>query len=283
MKYCQIAPGPAVSRFVEFFWILEDDSGAVQRIVPDGYPALILNLLRPFESFAGGSWNAQPVCFFAGQTTRPLLIRSRGQAQILGVSFLPHGASGLLGLPMDQLTDSIVPIGELSPALYRELDRVRETGPLLIQPLLIQLARFETVLQTLGTQAGAEDRLVSHAVSRIIDAGGGLDVRTLADDLSISPRQLERRFRSCVGIAPKLFSRIQRFQGVFHAIEQGRHNWVDAALSCGYYDQAHLIRDFRDFAGEAPAALLEEADLAWHFLRREAMSHSSNTGAAAFR
>jgi AraC-like DNA-binding protein len=278
MKYSQIAAGLAVSRFVDFFWILEDDSDAVQRIVPDGCPALILNLLRPFESFAQGRWSAQPVCFLAGQTTRPLLIRSRGPVRILGISFLPHGASGLLGHPIDELTDSIVPIEVLSPVLSRELDRVRDPAP-----LLVQLGRLETILQTFAANSGGEDRLVSHAVDRIIETGGGLDVRTLAGDLSISPRQLERRFRDRVGITPKLFSRIQRFQGVFQAIERVPHNWVDAALSCGYYDQAHLIRDFRDFAGEPPAALLEEADLAWHFLRRESMSHSSNTAPASFR
>lgn len=275
MTYTQIAPGPAVSRFVECLWTMEDSSGAVQRIVPDGHPALILNLLTPFESFHHGRWSAQPVCFFAGQTTGPLLIRSRGPARILGVGFLPDGATGLLGVPIDELTDWIVPLDELSPRLWRELERVREPGP-----LMLQLARLEQVLHRFAVSEHSEDRLVSHAVGQIIGTAGRLDVGTLAGHLGISSRQLERRFRIRVGLAPKLFSRIQRFQSVFHALERGQ-NWADAALDCGYYDQAHLIRDFRDFAGQAPAALLDEADLAEHFLRRSVVSHFSNTGAVA--
>jgi AraC-like DNA-binding protein len=73
-------------------------------------------------------------------------------------------------------------------------------------------------------------------------------------------------------MAPKLFARIQRFQRVFPAIEREGAGWVDAAAACGYYDQAHLIRDFREFAGEPPAALLAGDELARHFL-----SHFSKT------
>src|SRR6185436_21146188 len=95
--------------------------------------------------------------------------------------------------------------------------------------------------------------------------------------LGISTRQLERRFKDRVGISPKLFSRMQRFQRVFRAIGGGRPDWARVAVECGYHDQAHLIRDFRDFAGETPAVLLAGDDLARHFLRCPVVSHSYNT------
>jgi AraC-like DNA-binding protein len=72
-------------------------------------------------------------------------------------------------------------------------------------------------------------------------------------------------------MSPKYFARIRRFQRVFPAIEEGSE-WVDAAAACGYYDQAHLIRDFRAFAGEPPSHLLAGDDLSRHFL-----SHFSKT------
>jgi transcriptional regulator GlxA family with amidase domain len=76
-----------------------------------------------------------------------------------------------------------------------------------------------------------------------------------------------------------LFSRMQRFQHVFATLENAGAGWAEAAVECGYYDQAHLIRDFQEFAGKAPAALLaEDTDLARHFV-----SHFSNTLAAASR
>ena len=89
--------------------------------------------------------------------------------------------------------------------------------------------------------------------------------------VGLSCRQLERRFLRDVGITPKRFCRIQRFQQVFQTIEDGA-DWVRAAVECGYYDQAHLIRDCKDFSGEAPAALVAGDELARHFL-----SHFSKT------
>jgi transcriptional regulator GlxA family with amidase domain len=100
----------------------------------------------------------------------------------------------------------------------------------------------------------------------------------MAHRAGLSTRQFERRFRQAVGISPKLFSRMQRFQRVFSALEESGAKWADAAVECGYYDQAHLIRDFQEFAGKPPAALLAyDTDLAKHFIQRAPMSDFSNT------
>src|SRR5215467_1656799 len=106
MSYWQIRPSAAVARFVECYWVLEDDSPSsadVQRIVPDGSPELILNLGHPFESCRGERWQAQPDYFFVGQITGPMMVRPAGVAKVLGIRFRPNGAAALLGMPMDEL------------------------------------------------------------------------------------------------------------------------------------------------------------------------------------
>lgn len=266
MRFRQIPPGAASASFVDRFWILEDsDPKTIQRVVPDGRPELILNLGQPFECLRDGHWVVQPRCFFAGQLEGPLLLRTSGAASILGIRFHPQGAGQLLGIPMQELTGSMTPLGDLLRGPGRR--EVSNAG---------SVAELEVAL--LKLEKGAEDRLVDEAVRQMIGCQGALgrarDVGSLAARLGISPRQLERRFKARVGLSPKRFARIQRFQSVFQRIGEDGAGWVDAAIACGYYDQAHLIRDFRDFSGEAPSVLLAEGELAGHFL-----SHSYKTGA----
>jgi AraC-like DNA-binding protein len=147
-------------------------------------------------------------------------------------------------------------------------DRVVAAGDLNLQNLVHSSSLPEIECALLHLERGSADELVDEAARLLSHTP---DVGAAAALLGVSPRQLERRFKMRVGISPKYFARIRRFQRVFPAIEEGSE-WVDAAAACGYYDQAHLIRDFRAFAGEPPSHLLAGDDLARHFL-----SHFSKT------
>jgi len=233
--------------------------GAEQRVVPDGRSELIVNLGQSYESLQRGQWQRQPQAFVAGQITGPLLLRSRGDTRIFGVRFHPHGASQVLKMPMPDVTGSFVDLQGFSGG-----DPSFEG----------QIAQFEKLA---GVRED-EDLLVTHAVSRMVDAGGIVEIAAFAAMAGISCRQFERRFLSLVGLPPKLFCRIQRFQKIFAALEQPGTNWVNAAIECGYYDQAHLIRDFKEFTGRTPSVFFTEADFAGHFL-----SHFSKTPPRALR
>ena len=266
MRYQEIKPSAEVGQFVRAYWILEDtDASRVHRIVPDGHAELILNLGQPYESQRDGVWNPQPACFLIGQITGPLVLRAAGVTRIIGVTFHPHTAGQLLKVPICVPTDRSVSVRDIvSGGLLRELDDVND------------VAALDRVLLALAKRAWGEDRLLSAVVNEV-ETSGFLSVGEMADRAALSPRQFERRFRQAVGIPPKLFSRMQRFQRVFGALEGA--GWADAAIECGYYDQAHLIRDFQEFAGKPPAALLaENSDLARHFV-----SHFSNTVVTASR
>jgi AraC-like DNA-binding protein len=273
--YREVAPSVPLSSFVKRFWILEDQGASQaappQRVVPDGRAELILNFGDPFEAFTPGAWRLQPRCFLAGQIDGPLLLRPSGRTKMLGIRFHPHGAACLFGAPMYELNGTFTRIDYLSATLARDLNRAVESPD--------PIRMVETAL--LGSLSHRPcDLLVAHAVRRITNSRGAADVAALARDLSLSTRQLERRFQTTVGLAPKLFARMQRFNAVFRVLEGNPGNWVETALACGYYDQAHLIRDCNRFAGITPSRLLDEnGDLARYFYVRHGVSHSSNTPA----
>lgn len=281
MEYREIAPTRAMGRFVKCYWTLEDDQSAsgAQRIVPDGRPELIFNFGQPFENHRNGKWESQPKCFFVGQITGPFLVRPRGPARVFGVRFHPHGASRVLGLPIHELTDTVTPLDEFSPRLLRKMNRLPE-----LHTSREQLAALDRILEGFSGQHRVDDRVIPDAVGEFERTGGLAGVGAVAARTGLSSRQFQRRFRDDVGIPAKLFCRMQRFQRVFRAMENSDASWVAAAVQCGYYDQAHLIRDFREFSGKAPTALLaEETDLARVFVQSRAMSHLSKTAAAGLR
>ena len=260
MRYHELEPGPTTRSFVKCYWILEDDNPAeiVQTIVPDGRSELIINLGSPFQQQIGGRWYSQPEIFFVGQITGPIGIRPHGPCRTIGIRFRPEGAARLFAFPMFELTDAVVPLTDISQPLNGLFDRLRE-----FRSAVAQIAFIEDALCKLATRRD-QDRLISAAVIQLERSMIG--IRNLSASFGLSARQFERRFRTAVGIPPKLFSRLQRFQHVFQMIEQSGASWVNTAVDCGYYDQAHLIRDFREFSGKTPTLLLpEEFDLTRHF------------------
>jgi len=274
-RYHEITPSAPLQSFLKRFWILEDrganNAAPPQRVIPDGRAELILNFGHPFEAFTNGAWRPQPRCFLAGQIDGPLLLRPRGRTKMLGICFHPHGAASLFAGPMHELNGTFTPIGDLSPRLARDLDHAVES--------LDPIPAVERVL-LVSLSGCAGDVLVAEAARRITTTRGAADVAALARSLSLSTRQLERRFQSAVGLSPKLFANMQRFNAVFRVLEENPANWVETALACGYYDQAHLIRDCKRFAGITPSRLLDEdGDLARYFYLDAVMSHSSNTPA----
>ena len=115
MHYREFAPGEDASRIVDCYWVLEGAApGAVQRVVPDGRPELILNLGQPFESLQNGQWQPQPQCFLAGQLTGPLLLRATGATREFWESASGRAApANCSACRCRNSPDRVVPAGDL--------------------------------------------------------------------------------------------------------------------------------------------------------------------------
>lgn len=253
MRYREIKPTAPLRPFVECFWTLEGgglvEASSAERILPDGCVEVILNFGDRFLQHAGGERRRQPRNFIVGQMTGPILISPSGVVELLGIRFQPGGTRPFLGLPAHEITDQVVELGSLSNGFERGLMQACARAMNLDQ-------KIAAVDAQLVSQLG-KSRFDAHLLAlaaRVIDRRGLVSVDQLASQAGVSSRQLERRFLQEVGIGPKLLARIVRFQQVFRAVESNPA-WADVAIECGYYDQAHLIRDFNQFAQQTPAVL----------------------------
>lgn len=267
MSYAEFAPLPALAPFVRCVWMFEGAglAGPPMRIVPDGRPGLVIHCGDRFAEVArDGSTQAQPRILFAGQVTKPLVVKPLGRASVIGVRFHPAGARPFLGRPMRETTDARVPasrlLGRSATTLLYELET------------MAMGARVQRVQEFVAARidgANAErDLVVEAAVARIEANQGRVDVASLASDAAIGRRQLERRFGDAVGVGPSLLASIFRFRGVFDLMERDASRpWTDAALAAGYDDPGHFIREFRRFAGVLPPEFARSAEAA------EALAH----------
>jgi AraC-like DNA-binding protein len=189
-----------------------------------------------------------------GPSTRPMRIAPSGAVDVVGIRFEPYGAALGFGLPSEELVDRAFPLAEVVAVRAGEwMERLAATADWGSRMLVLES----------GLRAALDVRRcdpVVEAASRIIARSGGrMTVEALSSELGVRPRRLERGFRAHVGIAPKKLCRITRFQRLLGEMERG--TLAGAAVRCGYTDQAHLTRDFRDFGGMTPAAFRDGDDV----------------------
>lgn len=256
MEYHEYEPADALRAMVRCYWAIAADEAPVdappEPAFPDGSPELILNAADPFVATASdGTRTVQPKAILVGQITRPLVVGPSGRVDLFAVRFHADGAA-LLCDDLSTLTDRWIAVDALPvPGLSTLRDVIEQTP----DPAS-RCGAIDAFLADVVAGRPVPDRLVRSAVRAIEDSHGTLALEQLASTLGCSSRHLQRQFSARVGISPKLLARIRRFQRVFSAWREDPRSLSRVAAECGYFDQPHLIRDFRDFAGQAPAAFL---------------------------
>ena len=226
MDYREYSPCAALAPFIQCYWTLRqrcDAPPAPSRVFPDGCMEIVFHFDEPFSRVHGdGRVERQSQSLLAGQIWTPLTLQSSRRADVLGIRFRPAGAMPFLRFPLYEASGKVLPLDD---AWGR---RAQEWG--------------EALCEARDRIAEVERRLL--ACRPVAAARGG----------RLSERQFRRRFRAEVGLPPKLFERIRRFQRALAVMGTG--TFAATAAACGYYDQSHLIRDFVQFTGASPSAWL---------------------------
>jgi AraC-like DNA-binding protein len=250
-------PKPPLSKFVDVFWLYEGHEAQhkTECILPTGTLELVINLRQNELRFYDAE-RPENCSRFSGAVVSGAH-RSRFEPTeetfIIGVHFKPGGAFPFLGLPAGDLADTHVDLetlwGSLASRLRERLCEAKTSAE-----------RFQLLQQALLSRLchGVEQH---YAVSAALEMFGknqaGPRVREAAKYLGLSQRRFIEVFKAEVGMTPKLFSRIQRFQQTRTFVQQNPSpNWAALALDLGYFDQSHLIREFLEFSGLSPTDYL---------------------------
>jgi AraC-like DNA-binding protein len=262
MEHYLYKPPPPLDRFVEVIWTSADKGRPhpKERLLPDGSVELVFDLQEERTAIYSGGDSGERLqtfrgSFVCGPHSQFFAIDTAGDFNVAGVHFKPGGAYPFLKLPSGEIHNRHVGLDDLWGARAAE---VRER--LLASKTPREKARvLEAAL--LSQLAGPPERhpAVAFALNEFHGAPETQKISDLTDRLGLSAGRFINVFRREVGLTPKLFCRVRRFQTVLRHISAGRTvDWAEIALTCGYFDQAHFIHDFRAFSGINPSSYLAD-------------------------
>lgn len=228
----------SIARFVEEARVASGSPVAVEWL-PNGRTSLVVRIVER------GTGDVHVV----GPRTRAKFKRATGVARAAVIQFKPGWSRTLFGVPANQLTDQLVSLDDLWGAAGRDVT----TELLAAQSVPELLRRLSRAIAARGPCESTSARLARRAARRF--EASETRVETVADELGVSTRHLRRAFVESVGIAPKEFARGVRLQRAISESMRSK-DWSMIARDAGYYDQAHLIGDFRDLTGLTPSAFI---------------------------
>lgn len=252
-------PPPPLSHFVNAFWLYDGyaPAHAKERILPDGSMQLVINLrddfTRLYDNHNTDECKTLGGSIISGAHSRFVVIDTAEQASVIGVHFKPGGAFPFLKLPANELRDMHVALDDLWGAAGFDLrNRLLETnGP---------EAKFRILEKALLAQAASPPighPALEFALQEFQNMPKLRTISAVIERTDLSKRRFIQAFDERVGLTPKSFCRVRRFQGALRLIARGgRVKWADLAADCGYFDQAHFIHDFGHFSGLNPSTYL---------------------------
>lgn len=257
--YCTYTPQPPLAAFVETFWLYEgyNPPHTKERRLPDGSMELVINLredaIRLYDSQQHDRSPSVRGCVISGIQTKYVVLDTADQASMMGIHFKAGGAFPFLDLPASELRDETVSLDEIWGTTASELrGQLREAQTPEIRFHMLEQALLAQIVRPL-----ARHPAVTFALKEFQNTAHTRTIADVTGQVGLSPKRFNSIFNKEVGLTPKLFCRIQRFQEALKCINSEKQiDWTDIALTCGYFDQAHFIHDFQAFSGLNPGAYL---------------------------
>ena len=256
MTYQEYEPHPGLQPYIEKFWTLEtapsDPYPMEHLITPNGTEGLILSYQQPAQTFVLHTVRIPlPEAYVYANPDRPWRVITEGPSGVLGVFFK---AGSLHHLFKTSMSDVVGQVAELQAFLGSRpirvlLEKLADAKP------HQRIALVEDFFSNYFCLAPCRLTMAQHIVHLIQQQQGRVSVESIAHQVGVSRRTIEKQFVEKVGLSPKFYSRMMRFTAVQQYLALHPHAcWLDITHHFGYYDQSHLVKDFHSFAGSSPLA-----------------------------
>lgn len=245
----KIYPHPCLAKTVDYYWVEKNGRGNV-KILPDGTTSIMFNIGSPISiSDSNGKYKKFSDNLIVGTHKKYYVLKENKDTHVIGIKFKQGGAYNFFKLPMMQFSNRIV---NLTDVLNGETEQLRSK--------LIQAPNAEDIKKVLDyyffikvDMLNRTTGIVDFAISKVKVNKSPTSIKDLCKAANISNKHLISLFNEKVGLSPKLIHRINKFIKVIELIQgQPIVNWPQIAYECNYYDQAHLINDFKSFSGLSP-------------------------------
>jgi AraC-like DNA-binding protein len=264
MNYQTFQPQKDLKSLVKCYWTLEvppDSNSQRQRIIPDGCIEMAFILGDDIKRFTSeNDFILQPRAMVLGQTLEPFYIQPTGYVNTFAVRFYPYGFANFVTSSIEKLANKETPITHLfGETTANELEQKIIQATDVSQRIEI----IEKFLLNKLNEKSTIDNIVKTTIDTLFSTKGSSPINViLKQDLS-KRRQLERKFLKQIGISPKQLGKVIRLQTALKMLlNQKTETLTRIAYESEYYDQAHFIKDFKEFTGTNPKEFLENEQMA---------------------
>lgn len=262
MEARKYTPKGPLAAFVVCFWYWQGppQTHARERLLPNGECSIVFDLLddpiRVYDAEDTGRYTSHGHAVISGPRTGYFVIDTSQEVRVFGIQFQPGGAFPFFRVPLSELQNSDVTLECLWKSAAGELrERLLAAATIDSMFALAEQYLFAQLVRQLQLHPA-----VDFARQHFCRAPHMTTVASVLDRIGLSQRRFIQLFHDQVGLSPKAFCRVRRFQRVLHALKGSRDvDWAQVALDSGYYDQPHFIHDFRAFSGLTPTQYLARA------------------------
>jgi len=256
----EFKPSDQLNQFIELFWEGNFNVNSLgllnQDVVPNGFVEIIIHLSDLHCDLVNrDSWSQSPDYTIIGMYTRPYQVKFRDTVHVFGMRFKPEGFYNIFGMPASEIKEGFEDMSDIAGKEFRDFcHRLKELST---NKKRIDFA--EDFLYKSYLRNNFNFSYVNRAAEIIRQKSGFINIDDLSDQAFISKRQLEREFKSKIGVSPKFYMRLSRLNKVYRLLNEGRElDFTTVSYECEYSDQAHFIRDFKNFTGISPRVFVKD-------------------------